>query len=53
MITLWGPALSRGLSVRLDVDYEAVPRTTDEQAADAKQAAEFIAAVKLRPEAKS
>jgi uncharacterized protein (UPF0332 family) len=47
-----GAALSRGLSVRLDVDYEAVPTTTDEQATEyVRQAAEIIAAVKLQLDA--
>ena len=49
-----GAALSRGLNVRLDIDYEAVPNTTGEQAADyVRSAVEFVAAVKRLIEQKS
>jgi uncharacterized protein (UPF0332 family) len=42
-----GAVLSRGLAVRLNVDYEPVPKTTDQQAAEyVERAAEFVATVK-------
>ena len=49
-----GAALSQGLRVRLDVDYEAVPKTTDQQAAEyVRSAADFVAAVRRLMEEKS
>jgi len=49
-----GAALSRGLTVRLDVDYAAVPKTTDQQATEyVERAAEFVAAIKRLIEAKA
>ena len=49
-----GAALSRGLNVRLDIDYEAAPKTTGEQTADyVHSAGEFVAAVKQLIERKS
>lgn len=42
-----GAALSRGLAVRVDVDYEPIPKTTDQQAAEYVDSAEmFVSAVK-------
>lgn len=41
-----GAVLSRGLDLRMDIDYEPVPKTTDEQAAEYVERAErFISAV--------
>lgn len=49
-----GAALSRGLAVRLDVDYEPVPKTTDQQAIEyVERAADFVAAVRRLIEEKS
>lgn len=49
-----GAALSRGLTMRLDLDYQAVPKTTDQQATEyVERAAEFVAAVKRLIEAKT
>jgi uncharacterized protein len=47
-----GAALSRGLTMRLDLDYQAVPKTTDQQATEyIERAAEFVGAVKRLIEA--
>jgi uncharacterized protein (UPF0332 family)/predicted nucleotidyltransferase len=49
-----GAALARGLAVRLDVDYAAVPQTTEAQAAEyVGRAVEFVAAVKRLIDAKA
>jgi len=46
--------LSQGSNIRIDIDYEPVPKTTDEQAADyVHSAAAFVAAVKQLIERKS
>jgi uncharacterized protein len=42
-----GAALQRGVEVRLDIDYEPVPKTTDQQAAEYVDRAErFVSSIK-------